>query len=122
MAPSAALQARIKQFESLSPKHSDADATAYPPRRNAHAQAKQPPDNPSPPDIIGEPVSPTASQFSIIQVSVPYVPRKPRVKSPSPSPPNLGCNTSLIDLKDWVVEDGQVSSSNKGESVSTSTC
>lgn len=26
--------------------------------------------------------------------------------SPSPSPPNLGRKTSLIDLKDWVVDDG----------------
>ncbi|THU80121.1 hypothetical protein K435DRAFT_874711 [Dendrothele bispora CBS 962.96] len=35
---------------------------------------------------------------------LPYTPR--RRKSPSPSPPNLGLKTSLIDLKDWVVDDG----------------
>lgn len=111
MAPSAALQARIRQFEGLdnnsSTKFADYDRSAYPPRRNPQPQDRVQANTTvsPPPDILGEPLSPTASQFSIIQASVPYIPRKPRVKSPSPSPPNLGCNTSLIDLKDWVVED-----------------
>lgn len=56
---------------------------------------------------MGEPVSPTAASYTVIQPSVPYVPRKPRTKSPSPSPPNLGCKTSLIDLNDWVIEEGR---------------
>ncbi|PPQ93232.1 hypothetical protein CVT25_015230 [Psilocybe cyanescens] len=29
--------------------------------------------------------------------------------SPSPSPPNLGRKTSLLDLKDWIVDDGPAS-------------
>ncbi|THH10286.1 hypothetical protein EW145_g1441 [Phellinidium pouzarii] len=58
---------------------------------------------------MDEPISPTAALYTVIKPSVPYAPRKPRIKSPSPSPPNLGCNTSLIDLKDWVVEDGPAS-------------
>ncbi|KAF9473772.1 hypothetical protein BDN70DRAFT_885538 [Pholiota conissans] len=38
---------------------------------------------------------------------LPETPLKPaRPPSPSPSPPNLGRKTSLIDLKDWVVDDG----------------
>ncbi|KAF8911021.1 hypothetical protein CPB84DRAFT_1763143 [Gymnopilus junonius] len=36
--------------------------------------------------------------------TVPIFARPP--PSPSPSPPNLGRKTSLIDLKDWVVDDG----------------
>lgn len=32
--------------------------------------------------------------------------------SPSPSPPNLGRKTSLIDLKDWVVDDGPTPTQN----------
>ncbi|KAF5373848.1 hypothetical protein D9758_000805 [Tetrapyrgos nigripes] len=36
--------------------------------------------------------------------NLPYAPRQR--KSPSPSPPTLGLKTSLIDLKDWVVDDG----------------
>ncbi|PPR01473.1 hypothetical protein CVT26_015096 [Gymnopilus dilepis] len=36
--------------------------------------------------------------------SVPVFAKSP--PSPSPSPPNLGRKTSLIDLKDWVVDDG----------------
>ncbi|KAG5636823.1 hypothetical protein H0H81_006739 [Sphagnurus paluster] len=40
-------------------------------------------------------------------LSPPYAPRKrPPPASPSPSPPNLGRKTSLIDLKDWIVDDG----------------
>ncbi|KAJ7721562.1 hypothetical protein DFH07DRAFT_1007636 [Mycena maculata] len=34
------------------------------------------------------------------------IPSTPPRASPSPSPPNLGRKSSLIDLKDWVLDDG----------------
>ncbi len=58
----------------------------------------------SPPDLLETPISPTATSISPILPSP--TPRKSMPPSPSPSPPNLGRKTSLIDLKDWVVDDG----------------
>ncbi|KAG5645075.1 hypothetical protein DXG03_007165 [Asterophora parasitica] len=46
--------------------------------------------------------------------SPPYAARKPMPASPSPSPPNLGRKTSLIDLKDWIVDDGPSSPHTNG--------
>ena len=105
MAPSPALQARIQQFEALEKLRS-------PKLGGSHFQARNiQPEQPhltgsSQSSLLDEPLSPTAASYSIIQPSVPYVPRKAKRKSPSPSPPNLGLKTSLIDLKDWVLEDG----------------
>ncbi|KAL6298595.1 hypothetical protein BKA93DRAFT_820299 [Sparassis latifolia] len=66
----------------------------------------------SPPNILERPISPAVTSFSpIIPSSASSTPSKPRQHnfvscSPSPSPPNLGRRTSLIDLKEWVVDDG----------------
>ena len=58
----------------------------------------------SPPDLLETPISPKATSISPILPSP--TPGKSMPPSPSPSPPNLGRKTSLIDLKDWVVDDG----------------
>ena len=60
----------------------------------------------SPPDLLETPISPTATSISPMVPSTPSTPLKSMPPSPSPSPPNLGRKTSLIDLKDWVVDDG----------------
>lgn len=60
---------------------------AYPPLRTA---------NP-----LDDPISPSASILKA-EIPLPYVPRKQR--SHSPSPPNLGLKTSLIDLSDWTTD------------------
>ncbi|KAI0707740.1 hypothetical protein C8Q76DRAFT_746093 [Earliella scabrosa] len=60
----------------------------------------------SPPDLLETPISPTATNISPILPSSPSTPLRSMPPSPSPSPPNLGRKTSLIDLKDWVVDDG----------------
>src|SRR6202022_2822500 len=44
-----------------------------------------------------------ADSFSPI---APFTPPHSISGSPSPSPPNLGRKTSLLDLRDWVVDDG----------------
>ncbi|KAG6916654.1 hypothetical protein DXG01_005940 [Tephrocybe rancida] len=78
---STAIQSRISAFESLNtpPKYPSTLASpSFPPKPYIR---KSPPSPRSPPLVK------TAS-------------------SPSPSPPNLGRKTSLIDLKDWVVDDG----------------
>lgn len=106
MAPSPALQARIQQFETLDNLRSARlGGSNYPPVRSISAE--QPTlTGSSQSSLIDEPLSPTVASYSIIQPSVPYVTRKQKRKSPSPSPPKLGLKTSLIDLKDWVLEDG----------------
>nr|VWP00212.1 G-protein comlpex beta subunit CpcB [Ganoderma boninense] len=58
----------------------------------------------SPSDLLETPISPTATSISPILPSA--TSGKSMPPSPSPSPPNLGRKTSLIDLKDWVVDDG----------------
>ncbi|KAI5124309.1 hypothetical protein M0805_008917 [Coniferiporia weirii] len=113
MAPSATLQDRIKQFEALDGvggtskfPNRERPRPSYPPGRGYQAAFMSSVTSSSSSDPLSEPISPTAASYTVIKPSVPYVPRKARIKSPSPSPPNLGCNTSLIDLKEWVVEDG----------------
>ncbi|KAI0748462.1 hypothetical protein C8Q80DRAFT_1104002 [Daedaleopsis nitida] len=60
----------------------------------------------SPPDLLETPISPTAIVISPMLPSAPSTPIRSMAPSPSPSPPNLGRKTSLIDLKDWIVDDG----------------
>ncbi|KAI0807805.1 hypothetical protein C8Q74DRAFT_1229370 [Fomes fomentarius] len=60
----------------------------------------------SPPDLLETPISPTATSISPILPSTPSTPLRSMSPSPSPSPPILGRKTSLIDLKDWIVDDG----------------
>ncbi|KAL5490188.1 hypothetical protein ACEPAI_5021 [Sanghuangporus weigelae] len=118
MAPTSTLQDRIKQFEAMNgaairPLQSKAalkDRTrpSYPPvpRRQLHSKATGSAVSPSL-DLLSDPISSTAASYTVIKPLVPYVPRKPRIKSPSPSPPNLGCNTSLIDLMDSKLDERQ---------------
>src|SRR5262245_38267808 len=92
MAPSTLVQARISTFESIG----STSTSASPPR----ASQKYPPCSP---DLLEAPISPTASSLSFI---TPFTSPSSTSRSPSPSPPNLGRKTSLIDLKDWVFDDG----------------
>ncbi|PCH37914.1 hypothetical protein WOLCODRAFT_161150 [Wolfiporia cocos MD-104 SS10] len=93
MAPST-LQARINAFESLNNT------------RNAPHVSR------SPPSLLDSPISPAVTaNFR------PIAPR-PAAHSPSPSPPNLGRKTSLIDLQDWVVDDGPTPSTRQKPFVS----
>ena len=89
--PSTTIQSRISAFESL------ATAPKSPPS-SKHVSSSSPD---SYTDIFETPVSPVMT-----------IPLKPVAivtrPSPSPSPPNLGRKTSLIDLRDWVVDDGPV--------------
>ncbi|KJA27124.1 hypothetical protein HYPSUDRAFT_63384 [Hypholoma sublateritium FD-334 SS-4] len=89
--PSTTIQSRISAFESL------ATAPKSPP--SAKHVSSSSPDRYT--DILETPVSPVMA-----------IPLKPVAivtrPSPSPSPPNLGRKTSLIDLKDWVFDDGPV--------------
>jgi len=86
--PSASLQDRIKAFETLG---------ASPPRGNGTYHSS------TYPSILEEPISPQAKSISTI---APFTPPHSISGSPSPSPPNLGRKSSLIDLKDWIVDDG----------------
>ena len=80
--PSTTLQSRISAFESLSHPSS----SSSPPSSNEES-------------ILETPLSPvTAAKLQPVAAFT-----RP---SPSPSPPNLGRKTSLIDLKDWVFDDG----------------
>lgn len=135
MAPSNALQDRIRQFEA----HDSGTGLSRPPkplsRDHPNSRPSYPPAIARIPtsnntntysNFLEDPISPTAASYTIIKPSVPYVPRKPRVKSPSPSPPNLDCNTSLIDLKEWVVEENPKSTNhyykNDASAFTTSVC
>ncbi|KAG1814875.1 hypothetical protein EV424DRAFT_1123679 [Suillus variegatus] len=97
--PSAALQSRIKAFEALADQHPSQTTTKpsfvvlkakYPPSSNTN-------------NLLESPISPTSDSIPPI---APFTPSKSLSRSPSPSPPNLGRRTSLIDLKDWIVDDG----------------
>ncbi|EIW84891.1 hypothetical protein CONPUDRAFT_162213 [Coniophora puteana RWD-64-598 SS2] len=96
--PSAAIQSRIKAFEALSaPSTSDTDGSSQPATQVTKTTV---PDSSS---LLETPISPTAQTYRpIAPLTVP----RSSSRSPSPSPPNLGRKSSLIDLKDWVVDDG----------------
>ena len=101
MAPSSTLQSRINQFESLNSVQSSKPAVTE--HVNAYAVRKPviyPPIGSTNP--LDDPISPTLSKLRP-EIPIPYVPRKQR--SLSPSPPNLGLKTSLIDLSDWTAGD-----------------
>ncbi|KAG6844923.1 hypothetical protein H0H87_002407 [Tephrocybe sp. NHM501043] len=74
--PSTAIQARISAFESLASPYPPSLASPYPPS-------------------LASPAFPPTKPLS-----------RPHPVSRSPSPPNLGRKSSLIDLRDWVVDDG----------------
>lgn len=99
--PSTSLQSRIQAFEALS----SSSSTTMP---STTASLSTPTaNNPtSSSSLLESPISPTASAFHPI---TPFVaPTSTRSRSPSPSTPSLAGQTSLIDLKDWIVEDGPV--------------
>ena len=100
MAPSSTLQSRINQFESLNALQPSKQAASE--QVNAYAVRKPvayPPIRTTNP--LDDPISPSASILKA-DIPLPYVPRKQR--SHSPSPPNLGLKTSLIDLSDWTTD------------------
>ncbi|KAH7909917.1 hypothetical protein BJ138DRAFT_1088641 [Hygrophoropsis aurantiaca] len=92
--PSATLQSRIKAFEALSGPQPSPSTPTY-----SHSAATKP-GKYSSASLLETPISPTASSFR------PIAPQRSPSRSPSPSPPNLGRKTSLIDLGDWIVDDG----------------
>ncbi|KAG6333577.1 hypothetical protein ID866_5516 [Astraeus odoratus] len=103
--PSASLQSRIKAFEALAGSSSSSSspptkpAIADPPsaasRKSRHVGTT---------DLLETPISPSAGTFH------PIVPLAATLSSSRRSP-SLCRKTSLIDLKDWVVEDGPFSGS-----------
>ncbi|KIJ10520.1 hypothetical protein PAXINDRAFT_102011 [Paxillus involutus ATCC 200175] len=95
--PSASLQSRIQAFEALSTPSPSSTTTIFtiPAKSNNGTTST---------NLLETPVSPTANAFHPI---VPFA-AATSSRSPSPSPPNLGRKTSLIDLKDWILEDGPV--------------
>ncbi|KZT27313.1 hypothetical protein NEOLEDRAFT_1130839 [Neolentinus lepideus HHB14362 ss-1] len=99
MAPSTALQSRINAFESLGGPSSISTV------KSTQRSRSRSPSNP-----LDKPISPTATT---IQPITPSRSPKPATVSPSPSPPNLGRKTSLIDLKEWVVDDGPAQVENR---------
>lgn len=137
MAPPSSLQERIRQFEAMNggagvqptPKR-DRPRPSYPPVPRVQASFINSEASSPMPDLLGEPISPTTASYTVIKPTLPYVPRKPRIKSPSPSPPNLGCNTSLIDLKDstfddrpeWLKESVSVKLYTQGDNLRMSLC
>lgn len=95
------IQSRIHAFEALSSCTSPKTAVK------------------SSPNLLDAPNSPTSTSFR------PIVPsptnssfKKPVSRSPSPSPPILGRKTSLLDLKDWVLDVGPVSQGSPPKSLS----
>ncbi|KAG6376265.1 hypothetical protein JVT61DRAFT_2241 [Boletus reticuloceps] len=91
--PSASLQSRIQAFEALSSSSSQRMSTTAPSLANTNSS-----------NLLESPISPTASLLHPIS---PFVAPASSNKSRSPSP-SLVSQTSLIDLKDWIVEDGPV--------------
>ncbi|KAF8350620.1 hypothetical protein F5887DRAFT_1126325 [Amanita rubescens] len=91
---SATVQAKIAAFESLAGLSSSPSSTVFLPAKRSQNSSE---------NLLETPISPTTA--SALPPVVQFAPRKPSKPSPSPSPPNLGRKTSLIDLRDWVVED-----------------
>ncbi|KAH0830686.1 hypothetical protein J3R83DRAFT_2141 [Lanmaoa asiatica] len=99
--PSASLHSRIQAFEALSSSSSTTMSTTTPSLSTPTADNRTSSSN-----LLESPISPTASTFHPI---TPFVaPASSTSRSPSPSTPSLARQTSLIDLKDWIVEDGPV--------------
>ncbi|KAG8217630.1 hypothetical protein J3R82DRAFT_5783 [Butyriboletus roseoflavus] len=96
--PSASFQSRIQAFEALSSSSSTMMSATTPSLSTPTV------DNPS--NLLESPISPTANAFHPITPFVALT--STRSRSPSPSTPSLAGQTSLTDLKDWIVEDGPV--------------
>ncbi|KAG6854703.1 hypothetical protein C0991_002415 [Blastosporella zonata] len=87
--PSTAIQSRISAFESLNSSSPLKSPSLKSPSLNTPS---------SYPKSLNSPSFP--------QKPLSHKPPPPKPVSRSPSPPNLGRKTSLIDLKDWIVDDG----------------
>src|ERR1700760_4514012 len=102
--PSATLQAKIAAFESLAHRSSPSSLSSSPPS-TVFVSPNHSRDGSE--SLLETPISPTTA--SALPPTVQFTPanawKQPPQPSPSPSPPNLGRRTSLIDLKDWVLED-----------------
>jgi hypothetical protein len=59
--------------------------------------------------------------FETLAAATPQKQPQQLPRSPSPSPPHLGRKTSLIDLRDWVVDDGPFSPSSLSNGKQSST-
>lgn len=69
--------------------------------------------------ILDTPNSPSSKAYRPIAPATTYATyKKAEKKSPSPSPPILGRKTSLIDLKEWVLDDGTSSHDSPSSSLS----
>ena len=104
MAPSSTLQSRINQFESLNALQPAKQGVTDQINVQAQAYAVRKPVAYPPlkaTNPLDDPISPSAAKLKP-EIPLPYVPRKQR--SHSPSPPNLGLKTSLIDLSDWTTD------------------
>ena len=109
MSPATFIQSRISAFESLKDQKS---SQSNPKTINDFGELVDDAYTPGgATNILEEPISPTANTFSTISPS-PNPSPLDRVHSlsgsdlhsPSPSPPNLGQKSSLLDLSDWVVD------------------
>lgn len=99
--PSASLQSRIQAFEALSSSSSTTMPTTAPSLSTPTADNCTPSSS-----LLESPISPTANTFHPI---TPFMaPTSTTSRSSSPSAPSFAGQTSLIDLKDWIVEDGPV--------------
>ncbi|KAK7693939.1 hypothetical protein QCA50_003513 [Cerrena zonata] len=73
----------------------------------------------SSPNLLDTPNSPSSKAYRPIAPATTYATyKKAEKRSPSPSPPILGRKTSLIDLKDWVLDDGLSSHDSPSSSLS----
>ena len=96
------IHARIHAFESLSKPTS-------PPKSSVKSS----------PNLLDTPNSPSSKSYRPIAPATNYATyKKAEKRSPSPSPPILGRKTSLIDLKDWVLDDGLSSHDSPSSSLS----
>lgn len=102
--PSASFQSRIQAFEALSFSSSTTTPTTTTTLSTPMVTAGS---TKLASDLLESPISPTASAFHPIAPLVTAASSN-RSSSPSPSTPSLISQTSLIDLKDWIVEDGPV--------------
>ncbi|TFK30028.1 hypothetical protein FA15DRAFT_663351 [Coprinopsis marcescibilis] len=98
------LQSRISAFEALAGGASNHDAlNASPPSSPTTSRTLRS----SPASLIDAPLS--AATVATLPPVASFSSLSQRKLSPSPSPPNLGRKTSLIDLTDWIVDDDSVS-------------
>ncbi|KAH6918475.1 hypothetical protein BKA70DRAFT_18117 [Coprinopsis sp. MPI-PUGE-AT-0042] len=98
--PPSTLQSRISAFESLAGGSSSHDAlNSSPPSSPKSSKTSS-----KPVSLIDTPLSAAGAVTTL----TPVAGTGTKQFSPSPSPPNLGRKTSLIDLADWIADDDPV--------------